>query len=109
METVSYSDFAKLDIRVAKIISAEKHENADKLYKLKISLGSEERQLVAGIAEFYSPEELVGKQIIVIANLEPKVVRGLESQGMLLAAEDSNGRVILLSPEKAIEEGSRIR
>ena len=106
--TISFDDFKKLDIRIGKIIAAEKVEGTDKLLKLKIDLGNEERQLVAGIAEVYQPEELVGKQIPVLANLEPKKFKGLESQGMILAADD-NGRPILLHPEKEIPAGSIVR
>ncbi|MBD3363345.1 tryptophan--tRNA ligase [Candidatus Dojkabacteria bacterium] len=105
---IGYEDFAKLDIRVGTIKKAEEVESADKLLKLIVDLGKEERQLMAGLAEFYSPEELVGKQIPVLFNLEPKVIRGLESQGMILAADDS-GKVVLLNPDKEIESGTKVR
>ncbi len=94
---ISYDDFAKLDLRVAKILDAEPVEGSDRLLKLKIRVGSEERQLVAGIAQHYAPDELLGKKIIVIANLEPRKIRGVESQGMLLAAsEEKDGKLVKL-------------
>ena len=98
----------KLDIRVGTIKSAERVEGADKLMKLMMDMGTEERQLVAGIAEWYSPEELVGKQIPVLVNLEPKNFRGTESNGMILAADD-DGKAILLHPGREIKNGSKIR
>ena len=94
---ISYDDFAKLDLRVAKILDAEKVEGSDKLLKLKIRVGNEERQLVAGIAQHYAPDELLGKKIIIIANLEPRKIRGVESNGMLLAAaEEKDGKLLRL-------------
>ena len=109
METIKFDDFAKIDLRIAKIISAEKVEGADKLLKLIVSLGNEERQIVAGIAQHYSPEELIGKKIALVANLEPKKLRGVESQGMLLAAVKGNDEEIaLLVPDKDIEEGTKV-
>lgn len=108
---VAYADFAKLDLRVAKVLNAEKVEGADKLLKLTISLGElGERTIAAGIAEYYSPEELVGRKIAVVANLEPKKLRGIESKGMLLAAstpEDKELSILIL--EKDLPEGSGIR
>ncbi|MBD3286131.1 methionine--tRNA ligase subunit beta [candidate division WOR-3 bacterium] len=104
---VTIDDFKKLDLRVAKVLEAEKVEGADKLYKLKITLGLEERQLVAGIAQHYSADELVGKQIIVIANLEHAVIRGVESQGMLLAAT-SEGKIVLATMDKEADPGSKL-
>ncbi len=106
-QLIDYGDFSKLDLRVAKILSAEKHPNADRLLVLRISLGTEERTIVAGIAQHYSPEELVGKNIIVVANLKPRKLRGIESQGMLLAAHD-NGKVILLTTDKDASPGSPV-
>jgi methionyl-tRNA synthetase len=97
---VSYEDFAKLDFRVAKILDVQPVEGSDKLYRLKIRLGEgNEREIVSGIAGFYAPDELLGKKIIVIANLEPKKIRGLDSNGMLLAAgaQDDAGNLASLS------------
>src|SRR6478672_4997661 len=104
---ISIDDFRKIELKVATIKAAEPHPNADKLLVLQIDLGGEQRQICAGIRNHYSPEELIGKQIVVVANLATAKLRGLESQGMLLAASDE-GRVILLTPEKAVEPGSKV-
>ena len=104
---ITMDDFKKIDLRVAKILEAERVAGTDKLLKLKVTLGLEERQLVAGIAQDYTPEELIGKQLIVVTNLEPAVIRGVESQGMLLAAM-SQGRVILVTMDAETEPGSKI-
>ena len=105
---ITIDEFAKVDLRVATITAAEPHPNADRLLVLKIDLGTEERQLIAGIRAHYSPEELIGKQIVVVTNLQPATLRGVESQGMLLAASDGE-KVIVLSPEKPIAAGSQVR
>ncbi len=106
---ISIGDFGKIDFRVAEILDVEDHPNADKLYVLKIKVGDEEKTLVAGIKNHYSKEELVGKKIIVIANLEPTELRGVKSEGMLLAAsDDSKENVVLVTVDKDIESGSRI-
>ena len=109
-DKVSIEDFSKIDLRVAKIKAVKPHPSADKLLILDVSLGKGEHdvQIVAGIKGHYSEEELIGKQIIMIRNLEPAVIRGIESQGMLLAAE-FKGKVVLLGPEKEIETGAKIR
>lgn len=104
---VSLDDFKKLDLRVAKIISAEKVPDSENLLKLTINIGSDERQIVSGIAKFYAPEALVGRQIIIIANLEPKIFRGVESNGMLLAA-DNSGEPVILTTEKEVLTGAKI-
>jgi len=104
---ISIDDFRKIELKIATIKSAEPHPNADKLMVLQIDLGSEQRQICAGIRNQYTPEELVGKQIVVVANLETAKLRGLESQGMLLAASDE-GRVIILTPEKSVQAGSKV-
>lgn len=101
-------DFMNLELKIAQIKEAKDHPNADRLFVLKIDLGDEERQLVAGIRSAYQAEELVGKKIVVIANLEPATIRGEESQGMLLAASGEDG-AILLSPEKDVPLGSRVK
>ena len=108
--TISIQDFMEIDLRVAEIKSAEEHPNADKLLVLKIDIGGEdgERQLVAGIKGHYSPEQLVGKKIIVVKNLAPAVLRGVESQGMLLAARDGEN-VVLLTTEKDVSPGSKVQ
>jgi len=105
---ISLDEFAKVELRVATIKAAEPHPKADRLLVLKIDLGTEERQLVAGIRAHYTPEELIGKQIVVVANLQPAMLRGVESQGMLLAASDGE-KVIVLSPEKSIAPGSKVK
>jgi methionine--tRNA ligase beta chain len=105
---ITIDEFAKVELRVATIKAAEPHPKADRLLVLKIDLGTEERQLVAGIRAHYTPEELIGKQIVVVANLQPAVLRGVESQGMLLAASDGE-KIIVLSPEKPIAAGSQVR
>ena len=104
---ISIDEFRKIELKVATVKSAEPHPNADKLMVLQIDLGDEQRQICAGIRNQYTPEELVGKQIVVVANLEPAKLRGLESQGMLLAASDE-GRVIVLTPDKTVLPGAKI-
>ena len=104
---IKFEDFKKLDLRVGKIVEAERVEGSEKLIKLKVNIGGEERQLVAGIGKNYSPEDLIEKEIIVVANLEPKVLFGIESQGMLLAAEDGD-TISLLMPDKEVKPGLRV-
>ena len=107
-EEIQYDDFVKLDIRVAKIIAAEPIEGADKLLKITLDVGElGERTVAAGIKAWYSPEELVGKTVTYLANLAPRMLRGVESQGMLLAGGDET--VALLAPEKALAPGSIVR
>ena len=109
-DTISYEDFAKLDIRIGTIKEAKEHPDADKLLILKIDEGKEElRQLVAGIKNYYTPEEIIGKQIVFLANLDPKELRGEMSQGMILAAGNKEQDMcVLLLPEKEIPNGSKI-
>jgi methionyl-tRNA synthetase len=108
-ETIAYADFQKLDLVVGTVTSVEPHPNADKLYVLKVDLGEEtERQLVAGLKPYYTPEALAGRQIVVVANLEPATLRGMESQGMLLAGQTGDV-VAVLSPEKPLAPGSKVR
>ena len=107
--TIAFDDFLKLDLRIGTIKQAELHERADKLIVLQVDLGSEQRQIIAGIRGYYEPEQLVGKQIVVLTNLPPRNMRGLESQGMLLAASnDDHSSVILLTPDKEIAPGSGV-
>jgi methionyl-tRNA synthetase len=107
---INYDDFAKIDLRVATIVEARTHSNADKLLVLQIDLGGERRQICAGIRAYYQPEELVGKQIIVVANLEPRALRGETSQGMLLAATDTaSGKIVLLGPIEPVAAGSKVK
>ena len=108
-EKISYEDFAKLDLRVAKVLNVEEIPNKDKLYKLSIDLGSEKRTIVAGIKQYYKKEELIGKKIIIIANLEPAKIGGIESNGMLLAAGSKEENIcVLLTPDQDIKEGLKI-
>jgi len=107
MEQVGIEDFLKLDIRVAKVLSAERVEGSEKLLKLRVSLGDEERTLVAGIGKHYAPEELVGKKVVMLANLKPRNIFGIESQGMILAAGDGKNLSVLL-PEKDVKEGAKV-
>ncbi len=104
---ISFEEFKKIELRIAKIIKAEKLEGSENLVKLEIDLGEEKRQILAGIQKYYQPEELMGKTIVVVANLEPRKMMGLESQGMLLAA-DVNGEPILLIPDKEVQPGAPI-
>ena len=104
---ISIDEFRKVELKIATIKSAEPHPNADKLMVLQIDLGAEERQICAGIRSHYTAEELVGRQIVVVANLETAKLRGLDSQGMLLAASDEE-RVIILTPDKSVPAGSKV-
>lgn len=107
---VDFNDWSKLDLRVAQIKKVEDIEGADKLYKLTLDVGElGERTICAGIKEYYSKEDLENKKIIYFSNLKPRVMRGVESQGMLLAASTKDhSKVVLISPEKEIENGSRV-
>ena len=106
--TISIQDFSEIDLRVAEIKAVEEHPDADKLLVLKIDAGDGEKQLAAGIKNHYSAEELIGRKIIVVNNLAPAVLRGMESQGMLLAAKDGD-KVVLLTTEKDVASGSRVQ
>jgi methionyl-tRNA synthetase len=106
--TIGYEDFAKLDLRVGTIVAAEKVEKADKLLKLGIDLGSEQRTIVSGIALHFKPEEIVGRQVVVVANLAPRKMRGIESNGMILMAEDPSGRLYFVHPGDKIQAGSGV-
>src|SRR3954447_4834288 len=106
---IEYDDFSKLELRVATVLECKPHENADKLLVLQIDLGGERRQICAGLRQFYSPEQLTGKQIVVVANLEPRQMRGEVSQGMLLAATDpATQKVIVVGPSEAVQAGSKV-
>lgn len=105
---VNYDHFAQLELRVARILEAREHPNANKLLLLKIKVGDLEKQIVAGIRGHYQPADLVGRQIVVVNNLQPAMIRGEESNGMLLAASDENG-VVLVRPEREMAEGSKVK
>jgi methionyl-tRNA synthetase len=105
---ITYDDFAKIDLRIATVLAAREHPNADKLMLLQIKVGDEEKQIVAGIRLHYTPEQLVGRQIVVVNNLQEALLRGEESHGMLLAASDANG-VVLLCPDRECESGAGVK
>ena len=108
---LSFEEFKKMDIRVGKVLSVENHPKADKLYVVKVDVGTEVRQVIAGLRPYMGPERLLNKSVIVICNLQPAVIRGLESQGMILAAntETPAGReVVILMPEKDMPPGSKV-
>ncbi len=106
--TISYDDFAKLDLRVAKILAAREHPNADRLLLLQLQVGDVEKQIVAGIRGHYELDALVGRQIVIVNNLQRAVIRGEESNGMLMAASDGE-RVVLLQPDSPCESGAKIK
>jgi methionyl-tRNA synthetase len=106
--TVTYDHFAQLDLRVARVLEAREHPNANKLLLLKIKVGDQEKQIVAGIRGHYEPAALVGRQIVVVNNLAPAMIRGEESNGMLLAASDATG-VVLLQPDRQLADGSKVK
>lgn len=106
---ITIDDFAKIDLKVGTILSAEKVEKADKLLNLQIDLGFEKRTILSGIAQHFSPEEIIGKQVIVVANLASRKMRGIESNGMILMAEDKEGKLYFVKPESVIENGSGVR
>jgi methionyl-tRNA synthetase len=108
-EKISIEEFGRLDLRVAKVLEAEAIPGATRLLKLIVDLGSEKRQLVAGIAEAYQPESLVGRTIIVVANLKPARLRGVESDGMLLAATPPGGKPILAMFDESVPPGTPVK
>ena len=105
---ITFEDFAKLDIKIGKVLSVEKVEGSDKLLKLQVDFSEYQRQIVSGIAEYYSPDDLIGKEFPFIVNLEPRVIRGVESQGMIMAVV-TESNIVLLNPDKEVEPGSKIR
>jgi len=106
---VSIEEFKKIEMRVGRIIDVQEIPGSDKLIKLIVDFGNEKRQAIAGIKKFYKKEDLVGKQFVFVTNLEKKKIFGEVSECMILAAEDDNGNISLIKPEKEIKEGSRIR
>jgi methionyl-tRNA synthetase len=108
-EFIGIEDFAKVQLRVAEVLTCEKVPKADKLLKLTVALGQERRTILSGIAEYYTPEEMIGKRVVVVANLAPRKMRGIESQGMILAATDENGKVVVVSPERLVPSGVEVR
>lgn len=106
---ITIDDFQKIELRVAKIKSAERVEGSEKLLRLIVSLGDEDRQILGGLGRAYTPEELTGKKVVVVANLAPRTMMGFESRGMIVAATDESGKPVIISPERDIPEGSGIR
>jgi len=105
---IQYDDFAKLELKAGTVIACEKVAKADKLLKLEVDLGNEKRTIVSGIAQHYKTEDMVGKQVIVVTNLAPRKMKGIESQGMILTAEDKDGKLQLLKPENPVSPGSSV-
>lgn len=104
---INFEEFKKVEVRIGKILTCEKVEDADKLLKLEVDFGEFKRQILSGIAEWYSPKELVGKKLPFVVNLEPRVMRGLESQGMLFAVDGAD-KPVLLEPSEDVPEGSEV-
>lgn len=106
---ITIDEFSKIELKVGTVIEAEELEESEKLLKLKVDLGEEEpRQILAGVKQWYKPDDFVGKQVIIVANLEPRIMMGLQSQGMMLAASSDDGPVFLTTPKK-VSPGSKIR
>jgi methionyl-tRNA synthetase len=108
-ENISYEDFGKMDIRTGTILEAVKVPKTKKLMQLKIDTGMDIRTVVSGISEFFEPETIIGKQVCLLANLEPREIKGIQSQGMILLAEDSNGKLVFVAPETAVGNGSEVK
>ena len=106
---ITIDEFAKVDLRVAKVLTAEKVEKADKLLKMTMDVGGKERTVVSGIAKYYTPEDMVGRSVVLVANLKPAKLRGIMSEGMILCASDDEGNLVLISPVKDIKSGSEVR
>jgi methionyl-tRNA synthetase len=107
--TITIDDFKKVDLRIATVVAAERVPKSDKLLKITVQIGTEQRQIVAGIAQHYTPEDLAGRSVVVVFNLQPAKLMGQESQGMLLAASDTQGRLVILSPAAEIDSGSVVK
>jgi len=107
VDNISFGEFKKLDIRIGKILSTDPIEGSEKLLKLRVDMGSEKRQIIAGVAKVYDPQDLVGRSFVILVNLEPRKLMGLESQGMLLCADAKNGPVCLV-PIKEVPPGTKV-
>ena len=103
-----FDDFMKMDIRTGTILKAEKVEKSNKLLKMEVDTGIDKRTIVSGIAKYFSTEEVIGKQVSVLVNLAPRKIMGVTSQGMILLAEDHDGKLVFVTPEKSVENGSGI-
>jgi len=108
-EVIAYDDFMKMDIRTGTILEAEKVPKTKKLLKLKIDTGIDKRTVVSGIAEFYEPENIIGRKVSILVNLAPRQLKGIESQGMILMAEDKDGKLCFVSPTEDFSNGSEIK
>jgi methionyl-tRNA synthetase len=108
-DNIQFEDFAKMDIRTETILEAEKVPKTKKLLKLKIDTGIDQRTIVSGIAEYFEPENIIGTQVSVLVNLAPKDLKGIQSQGMILMAEDKDGKLVFVSPIQKVENGTEIR
>ena len=106
---INFEQFQAIDVRVVTILSAERVEGSEKLLKLTVQNGDERRTIVAGIGNVYEPTDLINKQTTIVANLEPRILMGVESQGMLLAASDMDGKAVILSPEREVPPGIRLK
>jgi methionyl-tRNA synthetase len=109
VELITYDDFMKIQLRTAEVIEAEKVPKSEKLLKLKVRLDNEERQVIAGIAKSYEPENLIGKKVVIVANLQPAKLMGLESRGMILAVETTNGSLEVLNVPESVNNGTRVK
>ena len=107
-DTITYDDFVKMDIRIGKILEAEKVEKSNKLLKMLVDTGLDKRTIVSGIAKHFTAEEVVGKQVSVLVNLAPRKIMGVESQGMILLAEDHDGKLVFVTPEDGVMNGSGV-
>lgn len=105
---INYEQFKQTELKIVRVLEAERIVGSDKLLKLKVSLGESERQIIAGIGKAYEPESLIGRQIAIVVNLEPRSLMGLESQGMILAAHGKDGEAVLLTPDREVPAGSEI-
>ena len=106
---VSFEDFQKMDLRTVTILEAEKIAKTKKLLKLKVNTGVDTREIVSGIAEYYQPEDLIGKQVLMLINLAPKNIKGVDSHGMILMAENADGSLSIMQPEKKVNNGSTVK
>ncbi|HCL84445.1 MAG TPA: methionine--tRNA ligase subunit beta, partial [Chitinophagaceae bacterium] len=106
---IRFEDFDKMELRTGMILAAEKVAKTDKLLKLVVDLGFEKRTIVSGIALHFNAEDIIGRQVVVVANLAPRKMKGIESNGMILMAEDANGRLIFVAPDEKIRAGSEVR
>ena len=108
-DEITIDDFAKIQLSVGKVLTAEKVEKADKLLKMTVKVGQTDRTIVSGIAKWYKPEEMVGKEVVVVSNLKPAKLRGIMSEGRILCADDGKGNLCVVSPEKTMLSGSEVR